>query len=78
MQSRFSFECTDKQRQAGLVSQNQICQCKHDIQFGRLLLQPAVSSLSVSEQSLNYAGNMFHLGWTEIFYVLHFWLHTAR
>ena len=37
---------TDSSRQTGSVSQNQICQRKHDIEFGALLFKPSVSCFS--------------------------------
>ena len=49
-------------RQATLVRQIQICQCKHHIQFFPLLHQPSVSRLSETEQSLDHRKNMLHLG----------------
>ena len=49
---------SESSRQAGPVSQNQICQSKHHIQFGGLLLQTVVSCLPVSESALNYHENM--------------------
>ena len=47
--------------QAGPVNQNQICQCKHDIQFGGMLSQTPVSCFSVSQQTFHDPEYVFHL-----------------
>ena len=48
--------------QAGPVSQDQICQRKHDVEFCFLFLKPSVSRLLESEKSLHNTENMFYLG----------------
>ena len=55
-----SQERTDSSCQAGSVSQNQICQCKHHIQFCRLFSQPSVSRLSVSKLTFDDSKNVFY------------------
>jgi two-component system, sensor histidine kinase YesM len=42
------------------VSQNQICQRKHHIQFGGLFFQSSVSCFSVSQQTLHNGKNVFY------------------
>ena len=48
--------------QAGPVSQDQICQRKHDVEFCFLFLKPSVSSLPEFKKSLYNTENMFYLG----------------
>ena len=48
--------------QAGPVSQDQICQRKHDVEFCFLFLKPSVSRLLEFEKSLHNTENMFYLG----------------
>ena len=49
-------------RQAGSVSQDQICQRKHKIQFGGLLMQTSVSSLPVMEPALDHSEDVLDFG----------------
>ena len=49
-------------RQTGSVSQNQVCQSKHNIHFCDLLLHPSVSRLSETKLQLNHSKNMFNFG----------------
>ena len=46
-------ERTDSSCQAGPVSQNQIRQCEHDIEFGSLLFEPSVSCFSETQLFLD-------------------------
>ena len=46
-------ERTDSSCQVGSVSQNQIRQCEHDIEFGSLLLEPSVSCFSETQLFLD-------------------------
>ena len=46
-------ERTDSSCQAGSVSQNQIRQCEHDIEFGSLLFEPSVSCFSETQLFLD-------------------------
>ena len=48
--------------QAGPVSQDQICQRKHDVEFCFLFLKPSVSGFLEFEQTLYNAKNMFDFG----------------
>ena len=48
-------------RQAGPVSENQICQSKYHIQFCGLFSQPSVSGLPVSEPALDHSENVLDL-----------------
>ena len=61
---------TESGRQAGPVSQNQICQSEQYIQFGRLLLQTLIPRLSISKLPLYYAEDMFHFRPNRRFLVL--------
>ena len=45
-------------RQAGPVSQDQVCQCKQHIQFCGLLQQPSVSGFPVLESALDHSENV--------------------
>lgn len=49
-------------RQAGSVSQDQICQRKEEIQFCGLFMQSSVSCLSVKEPALDHSENMLNFG----------------
>ena len=49
-------------RQAGPVSQDQICQRKHKIQFGGLFMQTSVSSFPAMEPALDHSEDMLNLG----------------
>ena len=53
---------TESSRQAGPVSQDQICQRKHDVELCFLFLKPSVSRLLEFEKSLHDTENMFYLG----------------
>ena len=46
-------ERTDSSCQAGPVSQNQIRQCEHDIEFGSLLFEPSVLCFSETQLFLD-------------------------
>ena len=46
-------ERTDSSCQAGPVSQDQIRQCEHDIEFGSLLFEPSVSCFSETQLFLD-------------------------
>ena len=46
--------------QTGPVSQNQVCQRKHHIQFCRLLLQPSVAGLPVSKLTFDDSKYVFY------------------
>ena len=46
-------ERTNSSCQAGPVSQNQIRQCEHDIEFGSLLFEPSVSCFSETQLFLD-------------------------
>ena len=46
-------ERTDSSCQAGPVSQNQIRQCEHDIEFGSLFFEPSVSCFSETQLFLD-------------------------
>lgn len=46
--------------QAGPVSQNQVRQCEHDIQFSSLFSQTSVSCFSVLKLLLDNAKNVLH------------------
>ena len=53
---------TESDCQAGPVSQDQICQRKHDVEFCFLFLKPSVSGFLEFEQTLYNAENMFDFG----------------
>lgn len=53
---------TESDCQAVPVSQNQICERKHHIQFCCLFSQTSVSRLSVPKQTLDYTEDMLYLG----------------
>ena len=55
-----SREHTASSRQAGPVSQNQVCQRKHDIEFGLLLFESSVSCLSEAQLLLDDAEYVLH------------------
>ena len=52
---------TNSSHQTWSVSQNQIRQGEHDIQFSGLFSQTFVPGFSVPEQSFDYPKNMFNL-----------------
>ena len=57
----FSFAGrTGSDRQRFPVSQIQIRQCEHDIQFGGLFSQTPISCFSISKQSFDDGKNMFN------------------
>ena len=64
---------TDSSCQAGPVSQNQICQRKHDIEFGLLFFKPSVSCLSEAQLLLDDTEYMLHSCPDGRFCVLSFW-----
>ena len=55
-----SQERTDSSCQTGSVSQNQICQRKHDIEFGLLLFKPSVSCFSETQLLFNNTEYMLY------------------
>lgn len=44
------------------VSQDQVCQSKHHVQFCNLFSQPSVAGLTKPELLFYHSKNMFHLG----------------
>ena len=60
MEKRHCLNCveTDSGCQARPVSQDQICQSKHHIQFCGLFQQPSVSGFPVLESALDYSENV--------------------
>ena len=52
---------TESSRQAGPVSQNQIRQREHDVEFCLLFSQPSVSGLFVFQLSLYHHEDVFYL-----------------
>ena len=58
----FSHRHANSDCQTGPVSQNQIRQREHDIEFGGLFSQTSVSGLLEFQQTLHHAEDMLYLG----------------